>query len=170
MVTLRIPMGHRGVEVLRDEIAGAYHVRVVAATDAGELAKWLGEAGFATTGEGPGRSRSLRGEGLVFRYREAAEGEAGKAKLEPEGLAPPLILAFAAKAPVYPLALTATAGGETEIVLWVVAPHRVEGGPLPTRFARAATRSLTATGCGGTQTRRRRSSRTRPGRNHGSRN
>jgi hypothetical protein len=130
--------GRKGVEVLEDVVAGAYRVRVVRAADAEELSKWLEEAGFSTSEKDRAALEGYVAKGWCFATAKLRKEEAGKAKLDPEGLAAPLVLAFPAKAPVYPLALTATAGGDTEIVLWIVAPHRVDGGPLPARFAAPA--------------------------------
>jgi hypothetical protein len=74
--------------------------------------------------------------GWCFATARIRQGENPDAFLTREGLVPPLVLAFPTTVPVYPLALTGTGGGETEVVLWVVAPHRVEAdGRLTTRFA-----------------------------------
>jgi hypothetical protein len=136
-VTLILPKGlGGGVEVLRDEVAGPYRVRVVRAADAGELEAWLAQAGFSTGAAERAVLADYVARGWCFVTAKIRPGETAGELLTPEGIVPPLVLAFPTAAPVYPLALTGTGGGETEVVLWAVAPHRVESdGRLTTRYA-----------------------------------
>ena len=66
----------------------------------------------------------------------AAKLDAGAKGAARGVMVPPLMLAFAVRQPVYPLALTATAGQPVEILLYVNAPWRSDaGGRLPLHYA-----------------------------------
>ena len=54
----------------------------------------------------------------------------------PEGMADPLILSFQSPSPIYPLALTATGGFDTEVLLYVFGDKQYEcGGRVKLRYS-----------------------------------
>jgi Uncharacterized protein conserved in bacteria (DUF2330) len=99
----------RSVRVHERKIVGAYDVAVLGSQDGGELTRWLNENGFAT----PAAIRPVVDqyvkEGWSFVASRLRRDESGEALMTPH----PLVLRFAAMAPVYPMRLTAQGMGES---------------------------------------------------------
>ncbi len=133
--------GHLGmpgdVHVLASARVGVYDTKVIRADDPKALTGWLVERGFQFGPEDEKAFQHYIDRGWKFvAARVTPEATAGKKELTSyDGLLPPLALLFNAPEPVYPWALTATAGHPVELVLYVVAPSRVECSPLGTEFA-----------------------------------
>lgn len=109
------------VEVITAEQVGIYDVQVVRAGQAGDLIVWLNEGGFRFNAADQEVFDDYLSRGWVF---VAARVNTEAEEPLPEALAAPLVMRFPAEAPVYPLALTSTAGYKTEIVLYVASHHR----------------------------------------------
>ncbi len=125
---VHLGQGGGGVEVIAETQTGVYDVRVVRAEDGAGLAAWLTAEGFGVAAADREVLGAYARRGFCFvtaRVRPAAREEAEE-RIREEGLAPALVLAFDTPQAFYPLALTAAGGGETEVVLWVVAPHRMD--------------------------------------------
>jgi hypothetical protein len=126
-----------GVEVITAEQVGIYDVQVIRSRDATELIDWLSAHQFDFGEEDTAVFEDYlqRGWCFVVATVDAAAGEAGQSAAY-EGLVAPLILRFQAEAPVYPLALTATAGHETQVLLYLLGEQKwQDDGRLDLYFA-----------------------------------
>jgi len=112
-----------GVEVVERERVGLYDVSTLSANDPAALLEWLDENGYAFPEEG--------GSILEFYVQEGGWYFVAARVLpeEVEGLdgdVHPLWLSFDAQEPVYPMRLTALVGGTIDVLLYVLADHRME--------------------------------------------
>jgi hypothetical protein len=113
------------VEVIKAEQVGIYDVQVIRADQAGSLVGWLNEKGLRFR-ESDGEvfaDYMQRGWCFVVAQVNAAR-DTQESKVGLEGLVAPLVMRFEADAPVYPLALTSTAGESTQIVLYLISQHK----------------------------------------------
>jgi hypothetical protein len=110
-----------GADVVKAEQVGIYDVQVVKAGQAGDLIQWLNQHRFQfdETDTQVFDQYLQRGWCFVVARIDPTRG-AEEHKVVFEGLVAPLIMRFEAETPVYPLALTSTAGHETEILLYVL--------------------------------------------------
>jgi hypothetical protein len=129
--------GTSGVEVIRAEQVGIYDVQVIRSRQAADLIDWLNQHQFQFDEADTEVFEHYLQQGWYFvvaRIDPTAaqqEDRAGR-----DGLVAPLILRFQAAAPVYPLALTATAGQGTRLLLYLLSEGRWEaGGRLDLVFA-----------------------------------
>jgi hypothetical protein len=129
-VTLLLPSlstaGAEVVDVVSTQQVGIYDVRVVQSNDTKELIAWLNGNGFAFGGADREAFGAYVSRGWCFVVATIVPS----AKEHPdevavEGLAAPLILRFPRKQPVYPLALTATGGYDTEILVYLAATQKM---------------------------------------------
>jgi hypothetical protein len=121
--------GDREVEVIEARKAGLYDVRVIRGKDAGAIMDWLTENGFACTDNDEATFAGYVARGWCFvaaKVRPGADAQASR--ITHEGLADPLVLTFAADKPVYPLALTATTGAKTEMLIYTVSDTKLTCG------------------------------------------
>ncbi len=125
---------YQGVEILKQLQVGPYAANVVRARSPAELVAWLKQEGFAYGEADAAALAGYIGRGWVFvtaRIAPDKDADFGRG-----GMSPPLLLRFASPQPVYPLALTATAGRATEVSLYVFAPAQADaGGRLPLVYA-----------------------------------
>jgi len=135
------------VDVIREEQVGIYDVQVVKAGEAGDLIGWLNENQFRFGEEDTQVFDDYLRRGWCFVVaRVDPARSAGQHLTTREGLVAPLILRFETEAPVYPLALTATAGSRTQVLLYVLGQHKWENdGRLDLEYAgKARVRMLDA--------------------------
>ena len=138
--------GDYGVDVIAEHRVGIYDVKVVKATDTGELIAWLQAHEFKFGDEDKSGFESYVSKGWCFvvaNIRPTAEQT--EREIVAEGLVAPLILRFPVKAPIYPVALTATGHHDTEILIYLVCETKMAcDNRLKLRFAgeRDSTRSL----------------------------
>ncbi len=128
-----------GVEVVKAEQVGIYDVQVVRADQAGDLIEWLNQNQFQfdETDRAAFDQYLQRGWCFVVARIDPARGSE-EHQVASEGLVAPLIVRFATEAPVYPLALTSTAGHETEILLYVLSESKWQNdGRLELHYAGA---------------------------------
>lgn len=125
------------VQVVMETTIGVYDVKVVKADAGGELVAWLNQHGFRFDAADEKVFADYIAKKWAFvtaKITPKAVGE--KSALSRSGMANPLVLRFPSKQAVYPLALTATTGRETEIELYVLHTHKMDaGGRLPLTFA-----------------------------------
>jgi hypothetical protein len=118
------------VRVEKTVQVGAYVVTVVQATRATDLGDWLKQNGFA---ELPGAAgpivESYIRDRWVFAAVKLTRDEAGQNSPHP------LKLVFPSAKAVYPMKLTALAGGKPMIELFVVADQQATLAELPTEFS-----------------------------------
>ncbi len=124
-----------GVESHSEYDAGPYHVHVVTAKTQEGIIMWLREQGFDFDEEDARTFQDYVERGWYFVTTKVRSGYSDEV-LETEALVRPLVLRFPATRPVYPLALTGTTDGPTEIHLYAYASHRLTtDGRLTTNFA-----------------------------------
>ncbi|MEO0016951.1 MAG: hypothetical protein RLZZ522_234 [Verrucomicrobiota bacterium] len=129
--------GSGGIELLSSRQAGIYDVRVVRSDSAAELLAWLKTNSFRYGPEDETAVQDYLRRGWCFVV----------AKIDPtidpaqhgtvsRGLLAPLILRFPSPAPVYPVALTATSGQPTEVLIYLASntPLATDA-PLARRFS-----------------------------------
>jgi hypothetical protein len=113
-----------GVHVEKTARVGAYDIAVLSATKPADLDRWLSDNGFAPV---PAAVEIVAGyirDRWVFVAIKLAREEPG------ENTPHPVELRFPSAAPVYPMKLTALAGGTPRLELFVLGPDRAECAPL----------------------------------------
>jgi hypothetical protein len=119
----------RGVDVLGQEIVGGYSVARLATDDAGALQDWLDANGYrAPQGAAP-ILRSYIDAGWKFVAVKLAPGQHAAGALKP------LRMAFASPEIVYPMRLGALADQPLDVLLYVLADHRVDIAGMETEYA-----------------------------------
>lgn len=108
------------VEVIKAEQVGVYDVQVVKALDAGELIEWLNQNRFRFDEEDTQVFEQYLQRGWCFVVARIDPSSGTSEQAVSGGLVAPLIMRFQAQVPVYPLALTATSGFETQVLLYVL--------------------------------------------------
>ncbi len=126
-----------GVDVIKAEQVGIYDVQVVKAEQAVDLIQWLSQNRFQFDEADTQVFDQYLRQGWGFVVAKIDPGRAtDERKIVSEGLVAPLIMRFQVEAPVYPLALTATSGHETQVLLYVLSEHKwQEGGRLELHYA-----------------------------------
>jgi hypothetical protein len=125
-----------GVDVLAAGRAGVYDYSVVRSDEGGGLTAWLEERGFEVSDDDRRAIDAHVEKGWCFVAAKVSPDREKDDRVEIRGLVAPLVLRFPTEEPVYPTALTAAGGLETEILLYVLTQDRVDPGDrLPTRFA-----------------------------------
>lgn len=101
--------------VEKSVVAGSYEISVLSASHPGELNTWLAENGFASLpAEGDKMITDYIAQGWVFAAVKLTRAESGT------NAPHPLKMVFDSKEAVYPLRLTALAGGNTFFEIFVV--------------------------------------------------
>ena len=119
----------RSLEVEKTARVGAYEIAVLRAKDAAALKEWVTGNGFAALPAAAQQTVAdyIR-EGWVFATIALTREETG-------GNTPhPIKITFKTATPVYPMRLTAVAGGNTDLDLFVIADKRAASDLLKTTF------------------------------------
>jgi hypothetical protein len=129
MPTLSRARGSAGIDVIKAEHAGIYDVKVVRAQDAEAITEWLRENSFGVSDQdGEVFGDYVRRGWCFVTAKVEPNAPTEERKVISEGMVAPLLLKFASERPVYPLALTATAGTETEILLYTLSDAKLTCG------------------------------------------
>lgn len=122
-----------GVEVLSREQVGVYDVSVLSSDEPGALVEWLNENGYTFPQEGEPILDAYIEEGWYFMATRVLPGETAHI----EGDVQPIWLSFDAGRPVYPMRLMGLVDGYVEMLIYVLADHRMEIKPsdFETEFA-----------------------------------
>ena len=117
------------VEILNEQKVGIYDTKVIKVTDSKELIDWLNQHGYRFGLEDETTFKSYIAKRWCFVVARINAAEPAKGEFHSaEGLVNPLVFLFESKETVYPLALTGTAGKETEVLLYVFAEHKTTTG------------------------------------------
>lgn len=129
--------GIAGVEIIDAKTVGIYDIKVIRSERGDLLISWLNEHGF----------RYSPNDQIAFDEHIERGWCFVATKVNPQaledsnyrghdGLVPPLALRFETESAVYPLALTATGGHDTEVVIYVFSETKMLcGDRLPLRYA-----------------------------------
>jgi hypothetical protein len=118
-----------GVDVLGQEIIGGYSVARLAADDTGALQRWLDENGYhAPEGAAP-ILRAYIDAGWKFVAIKLAPGQHAAGQLKP------LRIAFDSAKILYPMRLSALAEQPLDVLLYVLADHRIDVATMETQYA-----------------------------------
>ena len=118
-------MTDRDIEVLHEAQVGIYNIKVISAKDTKPLIEWLQERGYGFSTSDRDAFREYINRKWCFVTARVNAKEKEESLVEHEGLVMPLVMLFKAKQPVYPLALTGTAGKDTMILLYLLAAHKL---------------------------------------------
>jgi len=126
-----------GVEVVKAEKVGIYDIKVIRGETAAGIVAWLNENGFAFSDEDAQVFKEYVDRGWCFVVAKVEPSvEAQQSQIVAEGMVAPVIMKFDTETPVYPLALTATTGAETEVLIYTLSDKKLTCGErLKLRFA-----------------------------------
>jgi hypothetical protein len=122
------------VTVLRREQVGIYDVSILSATESGPLLNWLNKNGYTFPEEGgPLLDTYVKEGGWYFVAARVLPGESDTL----QGDVQPLWFSFNASQPVYPMRLTALMKDRMNVLIYVLADHRMQIAPygFETKFA-----------------------------------
>jgi hypothetical protein len=120
-----------GVSVLGRSIIGGYDVAQLKADDVSALQTWLDENGYSAPSGAAPILRAYIDEGWKFVAVKLAPNQ------KADGALAPLRMAFDSREIVYPMRLGALADRPLDVLLYVLAEHRVELPGLETMYAGA---------------------------------
>jgi len=116
----------KGVQVLTEQAVGAYDVKVIRGDDSKALIDWLKERKYGFDEKDEGVFDTYVNKGWCFVTARIARGERGRGAVSSQGMVNPLIARFPSSHPVYPMALTGTAGSPVKLVLYAISPFRLD--------------------------------------------
>ena len=117
------------VNVEKSATVGSYDISILRPSKPDDLNAWLAENGYASLPEAANESvADYISQGWVFAATKLTRTVAG------ENTPHPIKMVFAAKEPVYPVRLTALAGGSPEFEIFVIANDRASCDMLKEEF------------------------------------
>ena len=127
------------VEVIMSEQVGIYDVQVIRSNRGEDLIAWLNDNHFHFEEQDTRIFDEYVRRGWCFVVAKIDPSRGPEQEIQPQGLVDPLILRFRAGAPVYPLALTALSGHETQILIYMYSEYKWQNdGRLSLQYARRA--------------------------------
>jgi len=126
-----------GIRMINEHKVGIFDVKVVKSDSSKGLIAWLNENKFNFNASDKKVFDSYIKQGWHFVVANINPGKDQKEdEIVSEGLAAPLILRFATKQPIYPLALTGTGGFKTKILIYFLSDKKMTcGNRLKLRYA-----------------------------------
>ena len=122
------------VDLLSREEVGIYDVSILSADEPGALPEWLHDNGYAFPEEGgPILDAYVEEGGWYFVAARVLPDESDQLA----GDVHPLWFSFDTQQPIYPMRLTALLGESVEVLLYILADHRMQAEPVTfgTQFA-----------------------------------
>lgn len=114
------------VEILKAERVGIYDVTVIRGDSAEAVTQWLDENEFGYDETDRAILADYVDRGWCFvTAKIVPEAETDQEKIVSEAMVAPLILTFPTDKPVYPLALTANASDETELLIYTLSDNKL---------------------------------------------
>ncbi len=113
------------VTVLSREKVGAYDVSVLSSDDPMALLTWLNENGYTFPKRGEPILEAYVSEGWYFMATRVLPGESANLDVDVQ----PLWLSFQTERPVYPMRLTSLVTTPIDVLIYVLADHRMEVEP-----------------------------------------
>jgi hypothetical protein len=118
-----------GVQVEKTATVGSYTISILRPSQPGDLGNWLGQNGFAALPQVANQKvADYLSKGWVFAAVKLTRSQAGT------NTPHPITLTFASKEAVYPMKLTAIAGGKPEFELFVIADEQASCKMLKEEF------------------------------------
>lgn len=128
-----VPRGARStVDVLERRQIGVYDISVLRASNASDLLKWLRTNGYRVDGRAQMVLADYIRRGWVFTAARIIVHQRAVTRAMTEGTLQAMQLDFAAKEPVYPLAISSLNPGTTRVLIYAVAEHRLVANGLKT--------------------------------------
>jgi hypothetical protein len=126
-----------GIDLISEHRVGIYDVSVIRSDNADDLIDWLNQHNFKFEPKDTAAFDSYISQGWCFVVATINPSQdEDQNRITSQGLAAPLILRFPHPTPIYPLALTATGGFDTEILIYLASPTKMTcNDRLPLRFA-----------------------------------
>jgi len=117
------------VDILKTQQVGIYDVTVIRGDSTEAVIAWLTKDGFAFDESDEAVFSNYVARGWCFVTAKLSSNvNTDEQYVAAEGMVAPLVLTFATDKPVYPLALTATADGKTEILIYTLSPKKLVSG------------------------------------------
>ena len=125
------------VEVVKAEMVGIYEIKVIRSNNSAALVDWLNNSGFKYNSNDINVFENYIKKNWCFVVAKIKTIEdSDDSTTDSKGLVAPLILAFETETPVYPLALTATSGHDTQVLLYSFCESKMKSdGRLKMQFA-----------------------------------
>ncbi len=128
----------RNVEIIKDEKAGIYDVKVIRSDSAEAILSWLKENAFNFSDSDIQVFEDYVEQKWCFVAAKVQPDVANQErKISYRGMVSPLVLKFNTNAAIYPLTLTSTIGKDTEILIYTLSEKKLLcGNQMPLRSAR----------------------------------
>lgn len=120
-----VPGETTGVQVVSREKVGPYDVSILASDDPMALLYWLNENGYAFPKRGEPILDDYISEGWYFMATRVRPGANANLDVDVQ----PLWLSFRTQRPVYPMRLTSLVTTPIDVLIYVLADHRMEIAP-----------------------------------------
>jgi hypothetical protein len=113
-------------DVLKDATVGIYDVKVISADGAEKILNWLRDNHFSfDPADANVFEQYVKKRWCFVTAKVNRNADSNLPRFDVQGLTAPLIVRFDSKQLVYPMALTAAASDRTELLLYVLADHKV---------------------------------------------